>query len=167
MFQCCGVAIIDSGKVHRSVGERPIMETEVSGRLSHGQPRQANEEFGIKFHDHSRRAKRRAMGINNAKNNSQRAPLYRDLIKVTDKVIKQADAVAEQLEHVEIASIMQAAVLQTLASSLREYAALARKVISRTRTGFADRAAPGSGRLTQPLGPLTIVMLQQRRAPAS
>jgi hypothetical protein len=32
----------------------------------------AKEEFGLEFHDHSRRAKRRAVGIDSAKTKPQR-----------------------------------------------------------------------------------------------
>ena len=48
---------------------------------------QARDEFGVKFSfsDHSRRAKRRMVAIQYAKNNKARAPLYRDLLKITKK----------------------------------------------------------------------------------
>ena len=60
----------------------------------------AREDFGIAFHDHRRRAKRRALGISNAKNMQQRRPLYRDLLKVTKKTISQAESTVRQLAEV-------------------------------------------------------------------
>jgi IS5 family transposase len=125
---------------------------------------EAHEEFGTECHDHSRRAKRRAMGIANAKSQTQRTPLYRDLIKVTDKVVKQADTVAAQLEHVEVGSIMQAAVAQGLADSLREYAALARKVISQTeRRVFGGETLAPSEKVVSIFEPHTDIIVKDRR----
>jgi hypothetical protein len=39
---------------------------------------EARTTFGLKFNDHRRRAKRRAMAILNARSNEQRLPWYRD-----------------------------------------------------------------------------------------
>ncbi len=51
--------------------------------------RLARDDFGIKiiFTDHCRRAKRRMVGIQYAKNDNQRKPLYEDLLKITRKTI--------------------------------------------------------------------------------
>jgi IS5 family transposase len=125
---------------------------------------QANEQFGIGFHDHTRRAKRRAVGINNAKTTSQRKPLYRDLIKVTDKAIKQADTVAEQLDHVDVGSIMQAALVQSLATQLRDYASLARQIITQTeRRVFGGETLPPSEKLVSIFEPHTDIIVKDRR----
>ena len=47
------------------------------------------EELGINisFTDHSRRAKRRMLGILNANNKKIRVKRYKDLLKVTDKTV--------------------------------------------------------------------------------
>jgi IS5 family transposase len=47
----------------------------------------AKDKYGITVSDHRRRAKRRAMGILNAKRKKQRVKLYRDLLKVTKKIV--------------------------------------------------------------------------------
>jgi transposase, IS5 family len=125
---------------------------------------QANEQFGIEFHDRTRRAKRRAMGINNAKTTAQRKPLYRDLIKVTDKVIRQADTVAEQLDHVDVGSIMQVALVQSLATQLRDYASLARQIIAQTeRRVFGGETLPPSEKLVSIFEPHTDIIVKDRR----
>ena len=52
----------------------------------------ARDAFGIKvvFTDHQRRAKRRMVGIQYAKTMKKRFPLYKDLLKVTQKTIGYA-----------------------------------------------------------------------------
>jgi IS5 family transposase len=52
----------------------------------------ARDDFGIKivFTDHRRRAKKRMIGIQYAKGEKQRTPLYKDLLKVTRKTIGYA-----------------------------------------------------------------------------
>lgn len=57
----------------------------------------AKEEFGVVFTDHTRRAKRRWYRIANSKSAEQRKPLYRDLIKVTEKTVQQAQRAADEL----------------------------------------------------------------------
>jgi transposase, IS5 family len=68
---------------------------------------QARETFGIPFRSRRRRAKRRAMGILNAKSREQRAALYRDLLKVTEETMVQARHVAEQLRDVKVDDVSQ------------------------------------------------------------
>ncbi|MGB6013058.1 MAG: ISNCY family transposase [Desulfobacterales bacterium] len=62
----------------------------------------ARDHFGAKviFSDHQRRAKRRMVGIQYAKGDKQRQPRYKDLLKVTRKVIgyaRSAEGILEQL----------------------------------------------------------------------
>ena len=49
----------------------------------------AQEMFGVNFTNHKRRARRRALGVLNAKSDVQRLPLYRDLLKVSGKIVKR------------------------------------------------------------------------------
>ncbi len=76
----------------------------------------AQEAFAINYADRSRRAKRRALEILNAKSASQRQGLYRDLLKATQETVAQAKRVAERLDKVEVGDIMQLARAQSLAS---------------------------------------------------
>jgi len=52
------------------------------------------DQSGVVFTNHTRRAKRRALGILNAKSEKQRQPLYRDLLKVTRKTVNAAESMA-------------------------------------------------------------------------
>jgi IS5 family transposase len=124
----------------------------------------AKETFGIEFHDHSRRAKRRAMGILNAKSTAERRPLYRDLIKVTDKTLAQAERVASQLGEVEVGGILQMALAETLATELREYVRLAHQVISQTeRRVFRGETVPASEKLVSIFEAHTDIIIKDRR----
>jgi IS5 family transposase len=63
--------------------------------------KKARDKFGTRiiFSDHQRVAKRRMVGIQYAKNNKQRQPLYENLLKYTRKVIgysRKAEGILEQ-----------------------------------------------------------------------
>ena len=60
----------------------------------------ASKKFGLTFKNRRLRAKRRVLGISNAKSMKNRRPLYRDLVKVTEETLRQAQDIAEQLDHV-------------------------------------------------------------------
>lgn len=124
----------------------------------------AKEEFGIGFHDHSRRARRRALGISNAKSMPQRKPLYRDLVKMSDKTARQAEWVAKQLDDVEPRSILQMALAQALATELHHYAALANQVISQTeRRVFRGETVPASEKLVSIFETHTDIIIKDSR----
>ena len=124
----------------------------------------AEQQFGIDFHDHSRRAKRRAMGIMNAKSTAGRSKLYRDLIKVTAKTVAQAGNVAQRLDEVEAGSILQIALAQALATDLRHYSALAGQVISQTeRRVFGGETLPPSEKIVSIFEPHTDIIVKDRR----
>lgn len=59
--------------------------------------KQARKDFGIKFSNHSRRAKKRVYAILYAKKKDERTALYRDLLKVTGWTIDAARKVAAEL----------------------------------------------------------------------
>src|SRR5437660_1571514 len=53
----------------------------------------------VRFGNRTRRAKRRALGILNARNKEQREPLYRDLLKVAKETIDAADDVTKVIDR--------------------------------------------------------------------
>lgn len=90
----------------------------------------AKEKHGIPSSDHTRRAKRRAMGILNAKRNKQRVPLYRDLLKVTKKSVSDAELALGRLKKVATDNVMS---LASLCAQLAHYIPLAKQVIEQTQ----------------------------------
>jgi IS5 family transposase len=62
----------------------------------------SKEDFGLRvlFQDHSRRAKRRLLGIMNSRSKKDRKSKYVDLIKVTNKSIGYAQSAIEAIDKV-------------------------------------------------------------------
>lgn len=125
---------------------------------------QAAEDFGLSFKDHTLRAKRRAMGILNAKSNERRVPLYRDLLKVTDRTVKSAEHVAGELEQVTPGDMRQLLHASGLAKELRHYSELAQRVISQTeRRVLHGESVPASEKLVSIFETHTDIIVKDRR----
>ena len=90
----------------------------------------ARNEFGTKalFSDHQRRAKSRMVGIQYAKGAKQRLPLYKDLLKVTHKVIGYARSAQKLLEPVASVNFQ----LMGLLDEINHYANLSEQVYDQT-----------------------------------
>jgi len=84
------------------------------------------DELGIKvvFTDHQRRAKRRMVGIQYAKTMKQRFPLYKDLLKVTQKTIGYSIQAEKLLVEFYSVDLEQFALL----NDIKHYGGLARQV---------------------------------------
>jgi IS5 family transposase len=124
----------------------------------------AHEEFGMRFTDHSRRAKRRAMGILNGKTNARRLPLYRDLLKVTHKTIGSAERIAGELDQVKAGDMMALLRAAATAQQLRHYGGLAKRVISQTQRRVLGReSVPASDKLVSIFEPHTDIIVKDQR----
>jgi IS5 family transposase len=90
----------------------------------------ARDQFGAKviFSDHQRRAKRRMVGIQYAKGDRYRQPLYEDLLKVTRKAIGYARSTEGILAQLSSADIR----LFGLLRDIKHYAALSEQVYDQT-----------------------------------
>lgn len=90
----------------------------------------ARDDFGLKivFTDHRRRAKKRMVGIQYAKGEKQRTPLYKDLLKITKKTIGYAIQAEKILAHHCSADPL----LLGMFSEVKHYGDLARKVYDQT-----------------------------------
>ena len=110
------------------------------------------DQSGTMFTNHTRRAKRRALGILNAKSNKQRNPLYRDLLKVTRKTVNTAEVMAS----VGCGAMVQAELLH--------YARLARMVISQTeRRVLKGETVPPNEKVVSIFEDHTDVIIKDRR----
>jgi len=124
----------------------------------------AREEFGIGFHDHRRRAKRRALGISNAKSMQQRKPLYRDLLKVTKQTVSQAESTVLQLANVVPDGPVQMAQLTALSTELSHYVELAQRVIYQTeRRVLDDENVPACEKVVSIFEPHTDIIIKDNR----
>jgi IS5 family transposase len=125
---------------------------------------EAREDFGLMFNDHGRRAKRRALAILNARSNEQRLPLYRDLLHVTDKTVKSAERIAQELDHVEPIDIVELLRAGALARDLRRYITLAKRVVSQTqRRVLRGESVPAAEKLVSIFEPHADIIVKDRR----
>jgi transposase, IS5 family len=126
--------------------------------------RAARDDFGLIFNDHSRRAKRRAMAILNARTNEQRVPSYRDLLKVTGKTLKSAARIAGELEAVEPGDMRDMLRAGALAQELRRIVELTERVISQTeRRVLKGESVPSIEKLVSIFEPHTDIIVKDRR----
>lgn len=124
----------------------------------------AQEIVDVDFTDHSLRAKRRAMGILNAKSNEQRVPFYRDLLKVTVRTVKAAERVAGELDNANSGDMKQLLCLQGIANELRHYVGLTERVISQTERRVLHReAVPAGEKIVSIFEPHTDIIVKDRR----
>jgi IS5 family transposase len=124
----------------------------------------AREDFRLTFNDNSLRAKRRAMAILNARSNEQRLPSYRDLLKVTDKTVKSAERIAEELDQLEPADIVDMLHAEALARELRHYIELTKRVISQTRRRVLQgESVPATEKVVSIFEPHTDIIVKDRR----
>jgi IS5 family transposase len=126
----------------------------------------ARDRFGLPFNDHSRRAKRRAQGIAHRKTAKDRLPLYRDLIKVTERTLQQARAVAEKLENAKGGDLLQTLQAYGLATEIEHYAELTATVISQAeRRVLRDESVPASEKVVSIFEPHTDIIVKDNRLP--
>jgi IS5 family transposase len=97
--------------------------------------KQVKEDTGISFANHERRAKRRMVAILHGKTMKKRVPLYRDLLKVTEKTMTEAERVADHMCQIKIQRSTKQLPLQTagLATELRHYVQLGHRIVDQAR----------------------------------
>jgi len=111
--------------------------------------------------DHSRRAKKRSLGIMNAKNKKVRTKLYRDLLKVADKVVDDARRVTEALRKLPTQDPVMAIVLE---KKLSYYIPLVQQVIDQAiRRVIQGENVPATEKLVSIFEPHTDVIVKDRR----
>jgi len=125
---------------------------------------QARELFDIKFHDHSRRARRRAIGILNAKTMARRTPLYRDLLRVTERTMSAAHSVGHQLRHVRANDVKQLLIAHFIRDEIARYLSLSERVVDQaTRRVLRGEKVPSSEKIVSIFEPHTDIIVKDRR----
>jgi IS5 family transposase len=122
----------------------------------------ARDDFGIKivFSDHRRRAKKRMIGIQYAKGEKQRLPLYKDLLKVTHKTIGYAIRAEEILARHCSADPL----LLGLFGEVKHYGDLARQVYDQTyRRVIQGESVPAGQKVFSIFEAHTDVIVKDRR----
>lgn len=121
----------------------------------------AHKEFGIVVTDRRKRAKRRSLGILNAKNEAARKPLYRDLLKVATKAADDAQRVIEQLKKIPTEKTL---VLSAIIAELQHFIPLTRSVIDQARRRVMNgEKLKSEEKLVSIFEPHTDIIVKDRR----
>jgi len=119
-------------------------------------------EVDVPFTDHTRRAKRRFIGILNAKRMKQRVPLYRDLIKVTANTVKRAKQVVEAMRFKYLPSTVN--LPKSFCEDLRNTIDLSERVLEQTRRRVLEgESVPAKDKIVSIFEPHTNIIIKDRR----
>jgi IS5 family transposase len=127
-------------------------------RLLHA-AKEACGSKGIGFNDHLRRAKRRMLAIEYARNERQRKSCYRDLLKVARNTLGYS---RRAISWIDVHGIELE--LLAIAGQLRHYCDLTEKVISQTeRRVIAGEKVPAAEKIFSIFEPHTDIIIKDRR----
>jgi len=124
------------------------------------------DELGINlsFTDHQRRAKRRMLGILNAKSKKARVKLYKDLLKVTEKTVSYSKLASSVLASHSFTAPVQMTLAMTMEQDLEQIILLAEKVIDQTiRRVIYDESVPATQKVVSIFEPHTDIIIKDRR----
>ena len=130
---------------------------------------EAQEVLGedLHFGNRTRRAKRRALGILNARNNEKREPLYRDLLKVAAETIDSANEVTKVIDRVTNQGgmdVLTMIVLGGIGKQIAHYIPLARRVVDQTqRRVLHGESVPSGEKLVSIFEEHTDIIVKDRR----
>ena len=122
----------------------------------------AKEDFALRvsFQDHTRRAKRRLLGIMNSRSKKDRKIKYADLIKVTNKSIGYAQSTIEAID--KVTSISNG--LVALRLDLNQYCQLAARVVNQTqRRVMMGEDVPAADKVVSLFETHTDIIVKDRR----
>ena len=121
----------------------------------------AKETFprsGILFHNHTRRAKRRMVGIQHAKSKKQRKKKYLDLLQVTRNTVGYSQKAADILCH------KPDLVAMTICDALKHHVDLALRVIDQTEKRVVyGQSVHASEKVVSIFEPHTDIIVKDRR----
>jgi IS5 family transposase len=113
---------------------------------------------GLSFVKHTRRARRRAVGILNAKNAEDRARLYRDLLAVTGWVVGDARRIADELRAVTGVRAL------VLVMEIDHYLPLVERVVQQTtRRVINGESVPAAEKIVSIFESHTDIIVKDRR----
>jgi IS5 family transposase len=126
--------------------------------------REAAQYVAVRFTNHNKRAKRRAMAIQHAARAEQRVPLYRDLVRAAENTVGDARSSVEKLVQTYPSEAFETPELHALHASLKHYIELADKVLDQTRRRvFDNETVPAPEKIVSIFEPHTDVIRKDRR----
>jgi transposase, IS5 family len=121
----------------------------------------------VNFPNRTRRAKRRALGILNARSNEKRKPLYRDLLVVAKETLQSAEGVIEVVDRAVATASMQLSdhvKAVGVRKELTHFVALARRVMSQTeRRVLNEESVPSREKLVSIFEEHTDIIVKDQR----
>ena len=122
------------------------------------------DDLHIPFSDHTKRAKRRMLGVMNAKNKKARKKPYMDLLKVTHRTVNYARKAVSMLERFPFKHSSLTETAQSMAEELKEIIHLAHRVIEQTtRRVIHGESVPASEKVVSIFEPHTDIIVKDRR----
>lgn len=116
------------------------------------------------YQDHSKRAKRRMLGVMNAKNEKGRREKYIDLLKVTGKTIRYAQAAIPELREYTGGGLMQMVSAQEYCQDLERYVDRSLQVVAQTEKRVLKKEkVSASKKIVSIFEPHTDVIVKDRR----
>lgn len=126
--------------------------------------RQAQELVRAPFTDHRRRAKRRALGIQNARRKEERIQLYEDLLKVVAKTAAFALQAAKALDGFTSGDLLELARAGAIAGQIRHFLELTERVADQTRRRVLEgESVPATEKIVSIFEPHTDIIIKDRR----
>jgi IS5 family transposase len=120
--------------------------------------------FAIPFTDHTKRAKRRMIGVMNARDKKTRERNYRDLLTVTRKSLTYARRAASFLNTYLSPDPAQMTLAQKIAEALATYTELTARVIDQTeRRILHGESVPVSEKIVSLFEPHTDIIVKDHR----
>jgi IS5 family transposase len=125
---------------------------------------QAKEKFGFHFKDHTRKAKKRLKGIQNAKNASVRKRYYKDLMDVTYLTMMRAYKTKSKLNALNGGDVMGGIWAQGLAEALKKFIELGHQVMDQTRRRVLEsEQVPANEKIVSIFEPHTDIIIRDGR----
>lgn len=129
---------------------------------------QAREIIGadVTFPNRTRRAKRRVLGILNARFKEKRKPLYRDLLLVAKETMQSAERVIEVIDRAVTGSMELSAHVSAVGvrKELMHFMALTRRVMGQTeRRVFDEESVPAREKLVSIFEEHTDIIVKDQR----
>ncbi len=122
------------------------------------------DDLHIPFSDHTKRAKRRMLGVMNAKNKKARKKPYMDLLKVTHRTVNYARKAVSMLERFPFKYSSLTETAQSMAEELKEIIHLTHRVIEQTtRRVIHGESVPASEKVVSIFEPHTDIIVKDRR----
>jgi IS5 family transposase len=128
------------------------------------QARETLKGISFPYNNRTKRAKRRCLGVMNAKNSAGRKRQYKDLLKVTKTVISYAQSAIPELESFTSGDFIQPLYAIGIARELKHYLPLAVRVVDQTeRRVLQGESVPASEKIVSIFEEHTDIIRKDRR----